>query len=222
MKISKIAAVFLLPALSLVTARAGVPIAEWDPSNGSNIGGGIEVPDTVGSAPLRGGPATTATIETSEDYPNGAAIVFTGEQSEAVRTPPGVSMNISRQSEVEINFLIDADAGESTILSASCLEIRYNPAQGNIECIAYLEPSEGQSDYKIIRHRFAPGRWGKLVLKLGENTFDATLNGQFKSVQLHAKPKDTPSAIILGGRILAGGVTRPLKGKVGSIGISLD
>ncbi len=203
--------------LSAGALSAQSPIVEWDPSAGSNSGGGVLIPSVPGGSDLEGGPDSGANIGPADDSSGDSAIIFSGTQTQPVRTSAGKQFVFSSGNAMEINFLVEPGQGEATILSTADLEVRYDHDEGNVESILYFDSQGEGPGYKILRHSLNPGSWAKLNIALLGNEFTAEINGVTKRAIITAGLRDKPSSIMLGTRIVGNTGVRSLKGKIGKV-----
>ena len=210
----------LLLLVGLISNASGQSVvAEWDPSLGMNADGGVRIPSSVGGVELKGSGGGTEIGKAKEPY-DGSAIIFNGTQAEPVRTALGKQYGFGKGDGIEIDFLVEGGEGESTILSMADLEIRYVPAEGNVQVILYFDPQGEGPGYKILRHALAPGNWAKLNVALLGNDFTVNMNGVTRKALITNPLREKPSSLMLGARIVNNASARTLKGQIGKVRLS--
>lgn len=217
MKTPSLLLLLSFPLFLAGAAFAQTPIVEWDPATGSNSGGGVLVPSVPGGSDLEGGPDSGANIGPAEEGGGDSAIIFSGTQTQPVRTAAGKQFVFTSGNAMEINFLVEPGEGEATILSTADLEVRYDHAEGNVESILYFDAQDDGPAYKILRHPLKPGTWAKLNVALLGNEFTVQMNDVTKRAVITAALRDKPSSVMLGARIVGNTGVRPMKGKIGKI-----
>jgi hypothetical protein len=212
---------FLIPLLGLSLLASSLPaeeIAQWSPAEGTSSGAAILVPDSVGGANLQGTAENGATLEQSAEIPGGGAIVFSGDQRNALRSIPGVSLTVGTGCSLQVDFLPEATEKEMTVLSLPAVELRYLGQQQKLDIIVFYDVPQQTGNYAYVRLDAKPGDWNSVKVTLAEGELVGEVNGAVERKPLINPLKAVPSVLQLGAK--ADG--RPFKGKLGKLSISQD